>query len=31
MDTQKEILLKFHRRVSDKLENGYLSDFEIKD
>lgn len=31
INTQKEILLKFHRRVSDKPENVYLSDFEIKD
>lgn len=30
INTQKEILLKFIRRVSDKFEDVYLSDFEIK-
>lgn len=31
IDTQREVLLKFHRRVSDKPENVYLGDFEIKE
>jgi hypothetical protein len=31
MDTQKEVLLKFTRRVSDNPERDYLADFEVKE